>query len=89
MLAWRRRCFRQGGEPSAAPRPSLATRARASPHCARSRPCDLPRIPALQVIIDLLRAAMIKSGAKEFLIDGFPRAMDQAVRFEEMIKPCK
>jgi UMP-CMP kinase len=43
----------------------------------------------LQVIIGLLRAAMIKSGAKEFLIDGFPRAMDQAVRFEEMIKPCK
>jgi adenylate kinase family enzyme len=32
---------------------------------------------------------MIKSGAKEFLIDGFPRAMDQALRFEEMIKPCR
>jgi hypothetical protein len=32
---------------------------------------------------------MIKSGAKEFLIDGFPRAMDQALRFEEMIKPCE
>lgn len=47
---------------------------------ARARP---------QVIIGLLRSAMIKSGAKEFLIDGFPRAMDQAARFEEMIKPCE
>ena len=45
--------------------------------------------PCVQVIIGLLRSAMIKSGAKDFLIDGFPRAMDQAQRFEEMIKPCK
>ena len=42
-----------------------------------------------QVIIGLLRAAMVTSGAKEFLIDGFPRAMDQAARFEEMVKPCQ
>jgi UMP-CMP kinase len=41
------------------------------------------------VIIGLLRTAMVKSGARDFLIDGFPRAMDQALRFEEMIKPCK
>ena len=48
----------------------------------------LPLAPH-QVIIGLLRTAMVKSGAKEFLIDGFPRAMDQAARFEEMIKPCE
>ena len=41
------------------------------------------------MIIGLLRTAMVKSGARDFLIDGFPRAMDQALRFEEMIKPCK
>ena len=45
--------------------------------------------PAFQVIIGLLRTAMVTSGAKEFLIDGFPRAMDQAARFEEMVKPCE
>jgi adenylate kinase family enzyme len=45
--------------------------------------------PPPQVIIGLLRSAMVKSGAKDFLIDGFPRAMDQAQRFEEMIKPCE
>ena len=32
---------------------------------------------------------MVKSGGKELLIDGFPRAIDQAARFEEMIKPCE
>ena len=47
------------------------------------------KLVPMEVIIGLLRAAMVKSGAKEFLIDGFPRAMDQAVRFEEMIKPCE
>jgi hypothetical protein len=32
---------------------------------------------------------MVRSGAKDFLIDGFPRAMDQALAFEQMIKPCR
>lgn len=40
----------------------------------------------MQVIIGLLRAAMVKSGAKNFLIDGFPRALDQAECFESMVK---
>jgi adenylate kinase family enzyme len=55
--------------------------------CMHARTCCLNS--NRQVIIGLLRSAMVKSGAKEFLIDGFPRAMDQAQRFEEMIKPCK
>jgi adenylate kinase family enzyme len=45
-------------------------------------------LPA-QVIISLLRNAMIRSGAKDFLIDGFPRELSQAYTFEHMIKPCK
>jgi hypothetical protein len=44
-----------------------------------------PPSPA-QVIIGLLRAAMVKTGAKDFLIDGFPRALDQAEMFEKMVK---
>lgn len=32
---------------------------------------------------------MIKSGKKDFLIDGFPRALDQAEKFESEIKPCE
>jgi adenylate kinase family enzyme len=40
----------------------------------------------LQVIIGLLRAAMVKAGTKNFLIDGFPRALDQAECFEKLVK---
>jgi hypothetical protein len=40
----------------------------------------------LQVIIGLLRSAMVKAGAKNFLIDGFPRALDQAECFEKLVK---
>eukprot|EP00884_Botryococcus_braunii_P019931 jgi/Botrbrau1/6621/Bobra.104_2s0008.1 len=36
--------------------------------------------------IALLRNAMIRSSKKTFLIDGFPRALDQAHSFEEEIK---
>jgi adenylate kinase family enzyme len=31
---------------------------------------------------------MLSSGGKLFLIDGFPRALDQAHAFEESIQPC-
>lgn len=31
---------------------------------------------------------MLKSGSSAFLIDGFPRALDQAQTFEEQIQPC-
>lgn len=43
----------------------------------------------IQVIIGLLRAAMVKKlpASKNFLIDGFPRALDQAEMFEKMVKP--
>jgi adenylate kinase family enzyme len=41
------------------------------------------------VTIALLHNAMVRSGARDFLIDGFPRAMDQAEAFERSIKPAK
>eukprot|EP00891_Asterochloris_glomerata_P004607 jgi/Astpho2/4607/Aster-00180 len=42
-----------------------------------------------EVTIALLRKAMVKSGARKFLVDGFPRALDQAEIFERDIKPCQ
>jgi UMP-CMP kinase len=38
-----------------------------------------------EVTIALLRNAMKASGKTRFLIDGFPRAMDQALKFEEIV----
>ena len=43
----------------------------------------------ISVTLTLLKNAMISSGAKDFLIDGFPRALDQAHEFEASIKPCE
>lgn len=42
-----------------------------------------------QVTITLLKNAMIQSKGSFFLIDGFPRALDQAESFESSIMPCK
>eukprot|EP00878_Enallax_costatus_P006434 GHUV01006746.1.p1 GENE.GHUV01006746.1~~GHUV01006746.1.p1 ORF type:complete len:269 (+),score=100.18 GHUV01006746.1:174-980(+) len=47
------------------------------------------KLVPMEVIIGLLRSAMIKSGSKQFLIDGFPRALDQADMFERMVKPAE
>ena len=47
------------------------------------------KLVPMDVTISLLRNAMLKSaGSKKFLIDGFPRALDQAVAFEDSIMPC-
>ncbi len=43
----------------------------------------------MSVTITLLKNAMILSKGKFFLVDGFPRALDQAVAFEKGIMPCK
>jgi hypothetical protein len=43
----------------------------------------------MSVTITLLKNAMILSGGKFFLVDGFPRALDQAEAFEKDIMPCK
>ncbi|ORY05319.1 UMP-CMP kinase [Basidiobolus meristosporus CBS 931.73] len=42
-----------------------------------------------EVTIALLRNAMKASGSKRFLVDGFPRAMDQALEFEKSVCECK
>lgn len=42
-----------------------------------------------QITIDLLKKAMQSSDSNsDFLIDGFPRNVDQGVAFENQIKPC-
>lgn len=46
-------------------------------------------VATLQVTIGLLKKAMLKSSSNAFLIDGFPRALDQAQSFEEQIQPCE
>ncbi|KAJ3265140.1 hypothetical protein HDU77_006371 [Chytriomyces hyalinus] len=48
------------------------------------------KIVPMSVTLSLLQEAMEKSGeANGFLIDGFPRQLDQAVAFEETIAQCK
>lgn len=40
-----------------------------------------------EVTVKLLRKAMQASSGDKFLIDGFPRAIDQAETFEQDVKP--
>ncbi|KAH6562334.1 hypothetical protein BASA50_006579 [Batrachochytrium salamandrivorans] len=46
-------------------------------------------IVPMEITIALLHAAMKQSGGKRFLVDGFPRKMDQALKFEEMVCQSK
>jgi UMP-CMP kinase len=50
-------------------------------------------IVPMEVTIALLENAMrdtiTRTGTKKFLIDGFPRKMDQAFKFEEVVCPAK
>ena len=49
----------------------------------------LGKIVPVEVTLNLLKKAMDKNHAtNKFLIDGFPRAIDQAVAFEEQVGPC-
>jgi UMP-CMP kinase len=47
------------------------------------------QIVPMEITIALLHAEMKKSSSKRFIIDGFPRKMDQALKFEELIVECK
>jgi adenylate kinase family enzyme len=47
------------------------------------------KLVPMPVTIALLKNAMIASGGSLFLIDGFPRAMDQGIEFESSIMECK
>ena len=43
------------------------------------------QIVPMEITIKLLDTAMLQSGGNRFLIDGFPRKMDQAHKFEETV----
>lgn len=43
-------------------------------------------IVPMEITINLLERAMVESGAQRFLIDGFPRKMDQALAFEKQAR---
>lgn len=43
------------------------------------------KIVPIEVTLDLIRTAMHSSRSSRFLIDGFPRAMDQAIDFEKQV----
>ncbi|KAJ3083904.1 UMP-CMP kinase [Rhizoclosmatium globosum] len=47
------------------------------------------QIVPMEITIKLLHAAMKQNGGTKFLIDGFPRACDQGVKFEEEVVPAK
>ncbi len=47
------------------------------------------KLVPVAVTLNLLKQAMIDSRGNFFLIDGFPRALDQAEQFESSIMPCK
>jgi UMP-CMP kinase len=47
------------------------------------------KIVPVEITLELLKNAMGASGSNRFLIDGYPRKMDQALKFEEVITPCK
>ncbi|PAA49580.1 hypothetical protein BOX15_Mlig009333g1 [Macrostomum lignano] len=47
---------------------------------------------SLDIVLELIRDAMLArgaAGAKGFLIDGYPRELEQGVRFESELVPCK
>jgi adenylate kinase len=45
----------------------------------------------LETVLQLVKDAMLKTGhtTNGYLIDGYPREVDQGKKFEEMIAPCK
>ncbi|KAJ3016973.1 UNVERIFIED_CONTAM: bifunctional uridylate/adenylate kinase [Siphonaria sp. JEL0065] len=47
------------------------------------------QIVPMEITIKLLHQAMKASGGKRFLIDGFPRAIDQGQKFEEEVVEAK
>jgi adenylate kinase family enzyme len=44
------------------------------------------KLVPMETTIALLKDAMLKSDKKTFLIDGFPRALDQAHAFEKQVR---
>ncbi|CAF0941838.1 unnamed protein product, partial [Didymodactylos carnosus] len=48
------------------------------------------KLVPLEVVLDLLKDEMLKKidSTKGFLIDGYPREVEQALKFEQQIAPC-
>nr|POE63465.1 uridylate kinase [Quercus suber] len=49
----------------------------------------VPMEVTIQLLENAMQATIAESGNRKFLIDGFPRKMDQAVAFEEKVVPSK
>jgi len=49
----------------------------------------VPMEVTIQLLENAITAAIEKEGKRQFLIDGFPRKMDQALKFEEAVCPSK
>jgi UMP-CMP kinase len=49
----------------------------------------VPMEVTVALLENAMRDAINASGSKKFLIDGFPRKMDQALKFEEVVCPAK
>ena len=47
------------------------------------------KLVPMKITIELLRNAMLRAPNKQFLVDGFPRALDQAEFFEESVVAAK
>jgi UMP-CMP kinase len=49
----------------------------------------VPMEVTIQLLENAMNAEIDESGNRKFLIDGFPRKMDQALKFEEVVVPSK
>ncbi|KAF2480807.1 UMP-CMP kinase-like protein [Neohortaea acidophila] len=49
----------------------------------------VPMEVTIQLLENAMNATIAESGNRKFLIDGFPRKMDQAVKFEEVVVPSR
>ncbi|KAK4240942.1 adenylate kinase-domain-containing protein [Achaetomium macrosporum] len=49
----------------------------------------VPMEVTIALLENAMRDTMARTGNKKFLIDGFPRKMDQALKFEEVVCPAK
>lgn len=49
----------------------------------------VPMEVTIQLLENAMKATIEANGNRKFLIDGFPRKMDQAIKFEEVVVPSK
>jgi adenylate kinase family enzyme len=49
----------------------------------------VPQEVTIQLLENAMKATIEETGNRKFLIDGFPRKMDQAIKFEQTVVPSK